>query len=75
HMSTAPMTPKQATVYDSLRAFGYAYVSTDDDGVINMERREELAESSRVLHRVALYPDATTYEVTPAGKYNKVNFR
>lgn len=61
------MTTIQKIVYDALRAYGYAYLSTDADGVVNMDTRPP-------SHRLALYPSAQLYEIR-AGKYFNVTFR
>ena len=70
---TRTMTPTQATVYDSLRAHGYRYATTDADGVVRLVLREP--EADTIIHRLALYPDGKTYEVTNQGKFNLVTFR
>ena len=67
------MTPVQSTVYDSLRAHGYRYATTDDDGVVRLVLRER--EADTIIYRLALYPDGKTYEVTQQGKFNLVTFR
>jgi hypothetical protein len=63
------MTIIQKIVYDSLRAFGYAYVSTDArDGSIKMLHRA-------TLHCVCLYQSAHLYEISAKGAYVSVTFR
>ena len=63
------MTPIQKVVYDALRSFGYAYVSTDArDGSIDMLHRA-------TSHRLCLYPSAQLYEISAAGAYVSVTFR
>jgi hypothetical protein len=70
---TLSMTPIQSTVYDSLRAHGYRYATTEADGVVRLVLRER--EGDAIIHRLALYPDGKTYEVTNQGKFNLVTFR
>ncbi len=60
------MTTIQKILYDSLRALGYAYASTDRDGSVDLVDRA-------TKHRLCLYPDATLYEIR-AGKYVSVTF-
>jgi hypothetical protein len=63
------MTAIQKVVYDSLRSFGYAYVSTDArDGSIKMLQRAN-------LHCVCLYQSAHLYEISVKGSYVSVTFR
>jgi hypothetical protein len=63
------MTIVQKIVYDSLRALGYAYVSTDaQDGSIKMLHRAN-------LHCVCLYQSAHLYEISVKGSYVSVTFR
>jgi hypothetical protein len=63
------MTIIQKIVYDSLRALGYAYVSTDArDGSIKMLHRA-------TSHRLCIYPSAQLYEISAKGAYVSVTFR
>jgi hypothetical protein len=61
------MTPIQKILYDSLRALGLAYLSTDRDGAVNMINRNN-------QHTLCLYPSGQLYEIR-AGKYLNVTFR
>ncbi len=61
------MTPIQKILYDSLRALGLAYLSTDRDGAVNMVNRN-------TQHTLSLYPSGQLYEVR-VGKYINVTFR
>lgn len=66
------MPTVQKLIYDAARAFGYAYVSTDRDGTVNlMERPCPLPPP----HRLALYPDGHLYDRTRDGGYRSVTFR
>lgn len=60
------MPAVQKIVYDSLRSFGYAYVSTDSDGTVNMNTRPP-------SHHLAVYPNGHLYEIA-GGKYRSVTF-
>ena len=62
------MPPIQKILYDSLRAFGYCYLSTDRDGTINMDTRPP-------SHRIALYPSGELYEVRRDGRYHSLRAR
>lgn len=61
------MPPIQKILYDSLRAFGYAYLSTDSDGVINLDTRPP-------SHRIALYPNGLLYQIV-RGEYQLLTAR
>jgi hypothetical protein len=61
------MTAVQKIVYDSLRAFGYAWKADDasDGSVFLIDRKTQ--------HTLCLYPNAHLYEIA-GGKYRSVTF-